>query len=38
MLPGSTRSEAARITDSGRVTGRVTTATGKYHAVFWTLR
>ncbi|MGV9361016.1 HAF repeat-containing protein [Amycolatopsis sp. NPDC003731] len=38
MLPGSTRSEASRITDSGRVIGRANTAAGKYHGVFWTLR
>ncbi|MBE8516295.1 HAF repeat-containing protein [Amycolatopsis sp. H6(2020)] len=38
ILPGSTYSDASEITDSGRVVGRVTTATGKYHAVFWTLR
>jgi probable HAF family extracellular repeat protein len=37
LLPGGTRSEAYRITDSGRVAGRATTAAGKNHAVFWVL-
>ncbi|WIX84671.1 HAF repeat-containing protein [Amycolatopsis sp. DG1A-15b] len=38
VLPGGTRSEAYRITGSGRVVGTATTATGKTHAVYWTLR
>ncbi|WP_410614360.1 HAF repeat-containing protein [Amycolatopsis sp. lyj-109] len=38
LLPGGTRSEAYRITDSGRVAGRATTAAGKNHAVLWILR
>ncbi len=37
MLPGGTRSEAYRITDSGRVVGSAGTAAGKDHAVYWTL-
>jgi len=37
LLPGGNRSEAYRITDSGRVVGRATTAAGKDHAVYWTL-
>jgi probable HAF family extracellular repeat protein len=38
ILPGGNRSQAYRITDSGRVVGTATTAAGKDHAVYWTLR
>ncbi|MEU5260978.1 HAF repeat-containing protein [Amycolatopsis sp. NPDC021455] len=38
MLPGGNDSSAYRITDSGRVVGSATTAAGKSHAVYWTLR
>jgi probable HAF family extracellular repeat protein len=37
-LPGGNSSSADLITDGGRVVGQATTATGKYHAVYWTLR
>ncbi|MBB5849952.1 HAF repeat-containing protein [Amycolatopsis umgeniensis] len=37
LLPGGSRSQAYRITDSGRVVGTATVATGKDHAVYWTL-
>ncbi|WP_409496238.1 HAF repeat-containing protein [Amycolatopsis sp. cmx-11-12] len=36
-LPGGNRSQAYRITDGGRVVGTASTATGKSHAVYWTL-
>ncbi|WP_418189787.1 HAF repeat-containing protein [Amycolatopsis orientalis] len=38
QLPGGSRGQAYRITDSGRVVGTADTSTGKTHAVFWTLR
>ncbi len=37
LLPGGNRSQAYRITDSGRVVGTATVANGKDHAVYWTL-